>query len=40
MSFASVQRMSGLCGTAIPGWLATLFEGLDERPAARQLVGV
>ncbi len=38
MSFASVQRMSGLCGTAIPGWLATLFEGLDERPAARQLV--
>lgn len=38
MSFASVQRMSGLCGTAIPPWLATLFEGLDERPAARQLV--
>jgi methylenetetrahydrofolate reductase (NADPH) len=38
MSFSSVQRMSGLCGTAIPGWLATLFEGLDERPAARQLV--
>jgi methylenetetrahydrofolate reductase (NADPH) len=38
MSFASVQRMSGLCGTAIPRWLATLFEGLDERPAARQLV--
>ncbi len=38
MSFASVRRMSGLCGTAIPAWLATLFEGLDERPAARQLV--
>ncbi|GGD87757.1 methylenetetrahydrofolate reductase [Tsuneonella deserti] len=38
LSFASVQRMSGLCGNAIPGWLATLFEGLDERPAARQLV--
>jgi methylenetetrahydrofolate reductase (NADPH) len=38
MSFASVQRMSGLCGTAIPGWMETLFEGLDERPAARQLV--
>ncbi len=38
MSFASVQRMSGLCGTAIPGWLETLFRGLDERPAARQLV--
>jgi methylenetetrahydrofolate reductase (NADPH) len=38
LSFASVQRMSNLCGTAIPEWLATLFEGLDERPAARQLV--
>jgi len=38
MSFASVQRMSGLCGTAIPAWMETLFEGLDERPAARQLV--
>ncbi len=38
MSFASVQRMSGLCGTAIPHWMETLFEGLDDRPAARQLV--
>jgi methylenetetrahydrofolate reductase (NADPH) len=38
MSFASVKRMAGLCGTAIPEWMETLFEGLDERPAARQLV--
>jgi methylenetetrahydrofolate reductase (NADPH) len=38
MSFASVQKMSGLCGTAIPHWMETLFEGLDDRPAARQLV--
>lgn len=38
MSFASVQRMSNLCGTAIPDWLEGLFDGLDERPAARQLV--
>ncbi|MGX7927717.1 methylenetetrahydrofolate reductase [NAD(P)H] [Tsuneonella sp. HG094] len=38
MSFASVQRMSGLCGTAIPHWMETLFDGLDDRPAARQLV--
>lgn len=38
MSFASVRRMSGLCGTAIPGWMETLFDGLDDRPAARQLV--
>ncbi len=38
MSFAAVQRMSGMCGTAIPAWMEGLFEGLDERPAARQLV--
>ena len=38
MSFAAVQRMSGLCGTAIPGWMEGLFQGLDDRPAARQLV--
>jgi len=38
MSFAAVQRMSGLCGTEIPSWMEGLFEGLDERPEARQLV--
>jgi len=38
MSFASVQRMAGMCGTAVPHWMEELFEGLDERPAARQLV--
>ena len=38
MSFAAVQRMSGLCGTAIPDWMGGLFDGLDERPEARQLV--
>ncbi len=38
MSFAAVQRMSGMCGTAIPSWMKGLFDGLDERPAARQLV--
>lgn len=38
LSFASVQRMSGMCGTSVPGWMARLFEGLDEKPAARQLV--
>lgn len=38
LSFAAVQRMSGLCGTTIPAWMEGLFDGLDERPAARQLV--
>ncbi|MCA0909694.1 methylenetetrahydrofolate reductase [Qipengyuania gaetbuli] len=38
LSFAAVQRMSGLCGTAIPHWMEGLFDGLDDRPEARQLV--
>ena len=27
-----------MCGAAIPPWMDRLFEGLDDRPAARQLV--
>ncbi|MBN8816783.1 MAG: methylenetetrahydrofolate reductase [NAD(P)H] [Sphingomonas sp.] len=38
MNFASVQRMSAMCGTAVPNWMGTLFDGLDDHPAARQLV--
>ena len=38
LSFAAVQKMSGLCGTAIPSWMRGLFDGLDDRPEARQLV--
>ncbi|HEY0959305.1 MAG TPA: methylenetetrahydrofolate reductase [Novosphingobium sp.] len=38
MNYASVTRMSAMCGTAVPGWMERLFEGLDDRPAARQLV--
>ncbi len=37
-NFAAIQRMSAMCGTAVPVWLARLFEGLDDHPAARQLV--
>ncbi|HTH28774.1 MAG TPA: methylenetetrahydrofolate reductase [NAD(P)H] [Sphingobium sp.] len=38
MNFASVKRMSAMCGTAIPAWLGDLFEGLDDHPEARHLV--
>jgi methylenetetrahydrofolate reductase (NADPH) len=37
-NFAAIQRMSAMTGTAVPPWLGSLFEGLDEKPAARQLV--
>lgn len=38
MNFGAVQRMSAMCGTVVPPWMGTLFEGLDDHPAARQLV--
>lgn len=37
-NFAAIQRMSKMTGTAVPAWLAQLFDGLDDHPAARQLV--
>ena len=35
---ATTRRIAGQCGTEIPAWMDRLFEGLDEHPAARQLV--
>ena len=35
---ATTRRFAGQCGAAIPSWMDRLFEGLDELPAARQLV--
>ncbi|MGS1015928.1 methylenetetrahydrofolate reductase [Allosphingosinicella humi] len=35
---AQTRKFAGLCGAAIPAWMDRLFEGLDELPAARQLV--
>jgi methylenetetrahydrofolate reductase (NADPH) len=35
---AQARRFAGLCGAAIPAWMDELFEGLDDLPAARQLV--
>lgn len=37
-NFAAVVRMSAMCGTAVPDWLQRLFDGLEDRPEARQLV--
>ncbi len=37
-NFAAIQRMSAMTGTAIPKWMAHLFDGLDDHPSARQLV--
>ncbi|HEY0112803.1 MAG TPA: methylenetetrahydrofolate reductase [NAD(P)H] [Allosphingosinicella sp.] len=35
---AQTRKFAAACGAAIPGWMDKLFEGLDDLPAARQLV--
>lgn len=35
---AQARKFAGQCGACIPSWMDGLFEDLDERPAARQLV--
>lgn len=35
---ATTRKFAGLCGAAIPPWMDRLFHGLDDHPAARQLV--
>jgi methylenetetrahydrofolate reductase (NADPH) len=35
---AQTRKFAGMCGAAIPDWMDRLFEGLDNLPAARQLV--
>ncbi len=37
-NFSNIVRMASQCGTQIPAWLARLFDGLDDKPDARQLV--
>ncbi len=37
-NFAQTRKIAGMCGAVIPDWMGRLFEGLDDHPAARQLV--
>jgi methylenetetrahydrofolate reductase (NADPH) len=37
-NFTKTVDFAGKCGAAIPSWMETLFEGLDDQPQTRQLV--
>jgi methylenetetrahydrofolate reductase (NADPH) len=37
-NFASLLRFAAACGTAVPAWLHTKFEGLDDDPETRQMI--
>jgi methylenetetrahydrofolate reductase (NADPH) len=39
-NFAQAVKFSAMCGTAIPDWMAVMFEGLDEDPETRRMVSV
>lgn len=35
---AQTRKFAGMCGAKIPDWMDDLFDGLDDHPAARQLI--
>ncbi|HKU96649.1 MAG TPA: methylenetetrahydrofolate reductase [Vineibacter sp.] len=37
-NFAGITRMAGMCGAKVPGWLAALFEGLDDDLETRRMI--
>ncbi len=37
-NFKGLQRMADPCGIPLPGWLANLFDGLDNDPETRRLI--
>ena len=37
-NFAQAAKFSALCGTTIPAWLASLFEGTDNDPELRRMI--
>jgi methylenetetrahydrofolate reductase (NADPH) len=37
-NFQSVARISGLCGSKVPAWLAHLFDGLDDDIETRRMI--
>jgi methylenetetrahydrofolate reductase (NADPH) len=37
-NFAAISRMAAINGTSVPDWVGRLFQGLEDLPAARQLV--
>ena len=37
-NFAAAAKISALCGAAVPGWLATLFEGVEDDVETRRMV--
>jgi methylenetetrahydrofolate reductase (NADPH) len=37
-NFKQVQKFSAMCGASVPGWMASLFDGLEEDAETRRMV--
>jgi len=37
-NFHQIRRMSKMCGTSVPGWMAELFDGLEDDVETRKLL--
>jgi methylenetetrahydrofolate reductase (NADPH) len=37
-NFAQVKKFSAMCGATVPGWLARMFDGLDDDAETRRMV--
>jgi methylenetetrahydrofolate reductase (NADPH) len=37
-NFQGITRMAGLCGSRVPGWLAEMFDGLDNDVETRRMI--
>ena len=37
-SFAQAVKLSSMCGTTVPAWLAAMFDGIDADPEIRRMV--
>ncbi|MFN7633656.1 MAG: methylenetetrahydrofolate reductase [Acetobacteraceae bacterium] len=37
-NFAQVAKFSAMCGASVPGWMAALFDGLDDDADTRRMV--
>lgn len=39
-NFAQAVRFSGMCGASVPEWMGRLFEGTEDDPETRRMVGM
>jgi methylenetetrahydrofolate reductase (NADPH) len=39
-NFAQAVRFSAMCGTSVPAWMGRLFEGTEDDPETRRMVGM